>query len=244
MIMESANNKMKVEIWSDITCPFCYIGKRKFETAVSGFKDASNIEVIWKSFELVPNLKSEPGKNIYHFLSEHTGMSLEAAKNAGDQLANTAEQAGLIYDFDKVIPAKSFNAHRFSHLAKSHGLQNEAEEKLFKAYFTEGKNIDDISTLVQLGVEMGLDTEETKNILESNQYADEVRDDIHDAQQVGARGVPFFVLNRKHTIQGAQGSPTFLQILEDAYAEWMKDNPQIFPKVTEGEFCELNRVCK
>jgi predicted DsbA family dithiol-disulfide isomerase len=234
---------MTIEIWSDVMCPFCYIGKRKFETALAQFNYRANINVIWKSFQLAPDLKTNPVKNIHQFLAEHKGMSLEQAKGMNDQMAQVAKQVGLHYDFDKAIPANSFNAHRFSHLAKQHGLQNDAEERLFKAYFTEGKNIDDISTLVQLGVEIGLDATETKTVLESDQYANDVHQDIDEAQQVGVRGVPFFVLDRKYAISGAQDSETFLQAIDTSYTEWLQKHPSAIIEISEGASCKADGEC-
>src|ERR1700712_3645069 len=125
---------MKVEIWSDVMCPFCYIGKRKFETALSQFDENKNIEIVWKSFQLAPDLKTTPDKNIHQFLADHKGMSLAQAKGLNDRVAGVAAQSGLEYNFDKAIPANSFKAHRFTHFAKQHHLQDKAEESLFKAY--------------------------------------------------------------------------------------------------------------
>lgn len=234
VIMNVRKHKMQIEIWSDIMCPFCYIGKRKFETALAQFPDKENIEVIWKSFQLAPGLKTQPGKNIHQFLSEHKEISVQQAKSLNDQVAYTANQAGLDYEFDKTIPANTFNAHRLSHLAKHDGLQNEMEEKLFAAYFTEGKNVDDTQTLVQLGTETGLDSAEVKKTLESNKYADEVRSDIYEAQQAGIHGVPFFLFDRKLTVSGAQDSRVFLETLEKSFGKWRKENPEINPEVLEG----------
>ena len=242
--MTATNNKMEVEIWSDVMCPFCYLGKRKFEIALSQFKDTPNIEIIWKSFQLSPEMITEPGKNIHQFLAEHKGISIEQAKGFNDQITNAARQAGLVYNFDKAIPANSFKAHRFSHLAKHHGLQNESEEKLFIAYFTEGKNIDDISTLVQIGVEIGLDATEVKNVLESDQYTDEVRRDIYEAHQVGVRGVPFFVFDNKYAVSGAQESKVFLEVLEKAFPAWRKENPLPIFEIIEGQSCNPDGECK
>jgi predicted DsbA family dithiol-disulfide isomerase len=241
--MNSTTPRMTIEIWSDVMCPFCYIGKRKFETALAQFNHRSNIDIVWKSFQLAPDLKTNPDKNIHQFLAEHKGMSLEQAKRMNDQMAQAAKQVGLHYDFDKAIPANSFNAHRFSHLAKQHGLQNDAEERLFKAYFTEGKNIDDISTLVQLGVEIGLAAAEIKTVLESDQYTKDVHQDIDEAQQVGVRGVPFFVLDRKYAISGAQNSETFLQAIDTSYAEWLQQNPSATIEITEGASCKADGEC-
>ncbi len=205
-------------------CPFCYIGKRKFEAALAQFSHKNNIQVIWKSFQLSPDMKTDPNKNINQFLAEHKGISLQEAKRMNDYVTEMASQVGLTYHFDKSVVANSFKAHRFSHFAKQHGKQNEAEEKLFHAYFTDGKNIDNNDTLIQLGIELGLDKSTLKHALETEMYADDVNNDIYEAQQIGVRGVPFFVFDRKYAISGAQDSQVFLQTLEKSFTEWDKEN--------------------
>lgn len=235
--------KMKVEIWSDVVCPFCYIGKRHFESALSQFKDAARVEVVWKSFQLLPGQLTTPGISLSRLLAEHKGISLEQAESMNGQVTHLAKQTGLVYNLDKAVPANSLNAHRFSHFAKHHDLQDKAEEALFKAYFTDGKNIDDIPTLVQLGTEIGLDTAETQSVLESDQYTSDVRGDIHEAQQVGVRGVPFFVFDRKAAVSGAQDTRVFLEHLEKTYSEWHKQNPETGLEVTEGDSCEPGKDC-
>jgi predicted DsbA family dithiol-disulfide isomerase len=224
--MTATKNKMEVEIWSDVMCPYCYLGKRKFEMALSQFKGNANIDIIWKSYQLSPDMITAPDKSIHQYLAEHKGISVERAKGFNDQVTNSAKQVGLIYNFDKAIPANSFKAHRLSHLAKQHDLQNELEEKLFTAYFTDGLNIDDIPTLVQIGVELGMDEREVKTVLESDQYAEEVRKDIYEAHQVGVKGVPFFVFDNKYAVSGAQESAVFSEVLEKAYSAWQIVNPQ------------------
>lgn len=231
LIMNISKHKMQVEIWSDVMCPFCYIGKRKFEGALEQFQDKENVEIVWKSFQLSPELKTQPGKNIHSFLSEHKGIPVEDAKRMNDHVSQMAKQVGLVYNFDKSVVANSFNAHRFSHFAKQYGKQGEAEEKLFYSYFTDGKNIDDYETLIQIGSEIGLDKEQLKNALESNKYADEVRNDIYEAQQVGVRGVPFFLFNWKYTVSGAQNSKAFLETLEKSYSEWKKESRNVVGNV-------------
>jgi predicted DsbA family dithiol-disulfide isomerase len=215
---------MTIEIWSDVMCPFCYIGKRKFENALAQFKHAANVDIVWKSYQLSPDMKTEPSKNIHQFLAEHKGIDLEEAKRLNDYVTNEAARVGLVYNFDKAIPANSFMAHRFSHWAKDNNVQNEAEELLFKAYFTEGKNIDDINTLVSLGEMIGLNALETKNVLTSEQYSNAVDEDSYEAQQVGVRGVPFFVFDRKVAVSGAQDSSVFLEVLEKSFSEWSQRN--------------------
>jgi predicted DsbA family dithiol-disulfide isomerase len=210
---------MKVEIWSDVMCPFCYIGKRKFENALAQFPYKNNIEVVWKSFQLDPTTVTNPSINTIEHLAHKKGWSLQQAQETSAQVTNIAKQVGLEFNFDKAVVANSFDAHRLSHLAKKHGKQNDLEEKLFKAYFTDGKNTADYSTLLQIGLELGIDEQEIKHVLNSNAYANEVEADIIEAQQIGVRGVPFFVLDRKYAISGAQESETFLNALIKAYQE-------------------------
>lgn len=236
-------NKMKVEIWSDIMCPFCYIGKRKFEKALAQFAHKDNVQLVWKSFQLTPDLKTQPGKSMHQFLSEHKSVSLEQAKAMNNQVTQMAKHAGLVYNFDRSVPANSFHAHRFIHFAKQQGKQDEAEELLFRSYFTDGKNIDDYPTLVQLGAEIGLDTASLTIALENGSYADDVKTDILEAQQLGVNGVPFFVFNRKYAISGAQESPTFLEALTKAFGEWRKQNPDTAPDITEGQSCKPDGTC-
>ncbi len=217
--MKEASSSLKVEIWSDVMCPFCYMGKRKFENALAEFPHADQITIEWKSFQLSPDMKTQPEKSIHQFLAEHKGFSVEQARGMNNQVSAAAAKVGLEYNLDKAIPANSFNAHRLSHLAKQHGLQNEAEEKIFAAYFTDGKNIDDIPTLISIGNDLGMDATEIKTVLESNQFADEVDKDIDEARQIGVRGVPFFVFDRKYAVSGAQESEVFTQTLERVFEE-------------------------
>ncbi len=240
---KTMENKMKIEIWSDVMCPFCYIGKRKFEMALEQFPNKDNVEIVWKSFQLMPDLKTQTNRNLDQFLAEEKGMPLEQAKAMNNQVVQIAKSIGLNYNFDKTIPANTFNAHRFTHFAKANGKQNEAEEILFHSYFIDGKNIDDFSTLIELGKEIGLDTNTLKTALENGSYADDVRTDIYEAQQVGVRGVPFFVFNRKQAVSGAQEPQTFLEVLEKSYTEWRKYNPQTKLEIIEGKACTPDGKC-
>ncbi|MES2678799.1 MAG: DsbA family oxidoreductase [Bacteroidota bacterium] len=225
---------MKVEIWSDITCMYCYTAKRKFESALSQFKDKNKIEVVWKSFELAPDLKTDPDRFFPAFLAELRGISLEQSREMIDGVANMVKEVGLEFNLHKSIPANSFNAHRLSHLAKHSQMQDKTEERLFKAYFTEGKNIDDIPTLVQLATEIGLDTSAVKKALESTDYANQVKADISEAKEAGITSVPFFIFNAKATISGAQESKVFLQTLERAFELWQAE---------ETQSCEIGKDC-
>ncbi len=217
-------NRLKIEIWSDVMCPFCYIGKRKFEKALDGFAHKENVDVVWKSFQLDASLKTDANTSINKMLADKKGWTIEKAKEMNDYVTNLAKQVGLTFNFDKAIVANSFDAHRFSHLAKEHGVQDKAEEALFLAYFTDGKNTADYETLIQLGKEIGLDSIEVGEMLVSKEFANDVHEDIQEAQQIGVSGVPFFVINRKYAISGAQESTTFLQALNKTWAEFELEN--------------------
>jgi predicted DsbA family dithiol-disulfide isomerase len=234
---------MKVEIWSDVMCPFCYIGKRRFEQALQNFGHQNEVEIEWKSFQLNPDMVTEPGVHIDEYLAKAKGIGLDRAKQMNEYVTKMAAEAGLTYNFDKAIVANSFRAHRYSHLAKSHGLGVQAEEQLFKAYFTDGKNTDDINTLVELGKELGLDAEEVKQSLEGSAFADDVKQNVAEAQYLGVQGVPFFVFNRKYAVSGAQAEPVFEQTLEKAFTEWRAENPAPKFETIEGESCGPDGNC-
>jgi predicted DsbA family dithiol-disulfide isomerase len=210
---------MNVEIWSDVMCPFCYIGKRKFEKALEQFPHKNDIKIIWKSFQLDPSTVTDPSLNTIENLRLKKGWSKEQAAETIAHVADIAKQVGLDFNFDKAVVANSFDAHRLSHLAKKYNKQNELEEKLFSAYFTEGKNTADYETLLKIALEIGMDEGEVSQVLKGNTFANEVHQDVEQAQQIGVRGVPFFVLNQKYAISGAQESETFLQALHKAYDE-------------------------
>ena len=236
-------NKMKVEIWSDTNCPFCYIGKRNFETALYQFENASDVEVHWKSFELAPGFKTQPDKSMHLLLADLKGITLRQSIDRCNQVADAARQVGLEYNFHKMIPANSFNSHRFLHLAHEHDLQNGAKESLFRAYFTDGKNIDDIPTLMELGREIGLNPLEVKNALEGDYYQDDVNQDILEAENRGITNVPAFVFDNKLTITGAQGREQFLKILEKAHREWKIENTGSALTYAEGQSCKIGENC-
>lgn len=211
---------MKINIWSDIRCPFCFIGKRKFEAALEKFPYKEKVEVIWRSFELDPMLKTRTDITMYEFLADLKGMAPEQAEQMHHQVTQIAEEVGLEFNMEVAVVANSFDAHRLIQLAKSKGLGAEAEEELFKAHFTEGKNIDDKETLTQLGVSIGLKEEEVSAMLSSQTYAEDVRKDESMAQAIGVRGVPFFGFDDKYAVSGAQSTETFLQTLEKSWEEF------------------------
>lgn len=232
---------MKVDIWSDVRCPFCYIGKRKFENALEKFPHKNDVEVNWHSFELDPSLETNTGVSAIEHISEIKGISKVQAERMQEHVINVAKEVGLDFDFKKSVVANSFNAHRLIQFAKTKGLGNEIEEQLFKAHFTEGKNIDDKETLIQTGMAIGLDGNEIREMLASDAFAKEVKQDEMHAQSIGVRGVPFFVLNDKYAVSGAQSPDTFLEVLNQTWIEFEEENKPLI--VTEGESCSVDGTC-
>lgn len=248
--METTNSsiisqKMKVEVWSDIMCPFCYIGKRHYEAAIKKFAHANQIEIVWRSYQLDPSLPKPASKlSTYEYLAQRKGMSYEQSVAMHKNVIAMAKEAGLHYDYDKAVVANSFDAHRLIQLAKLHHLGDAAEERLFKAYFTEGKDMSNISTLILLGKEIGLDEKLVTDVLNSNQYTDAVNKDILEAEQIGVQGVPFFVFNRKYAVSGAQPDSVFLETLNKSFEEWLLANPETKLEVKEGKVCAPNKNCE
>lgn len=210
---------MQVEIWSDVVCPWCYIGKRRFEAALENFKQRDQIEITWKSFELDPNAPRSSEDTLNQMLAKKYGMSAEKAAAANTNVTSLAAQEGLDYHLDLAHPGNTFDAHRLIHFAATHGLQGAMKERLMRAYFTEGQPIGEIETLVKLGVEVGLDAGQTRIVLASQTYADEVAADEKEARSLGISGVPFFVIDEKYGISGAQPTELFQQALEQAWSE-------------------------
>lgn len=231
---------MKIDIWSDIMCPFCYIGKRKLEGALQNFEHKDDVEIVWHSFQLDPNMAAQPGKNIHQYLAERKGLSIDWSVKVHEQMTQTAKAEGLTYNFDKAVIANSFDAHRLIQMAKKHGLGDAAEEALFKAYFTDGRNISDHNTLMQIGIDLGLRVIEIGAMLNSNEYAADVESDIEKAQAIGVRGVPFFVLDNKFAISGAQPAQVFTDGLHQAWAEYEKG---ILSIAEQDGICTPGGVC-
>ncbi|MGA0560580.1 DsbA family oxidoreductase [Larkinella sp. VNQ87] len=234
---------MKVEIWSDVMCPFCYIGKRKFEAALAQFPQKDSIEIVWKSFQLNPSQVTDPDKSVTEYLAEVKGWTLGYARQMNDYVTNMAKEVGLDYDFDKAVVANSFDAHRLVQLAKKYDQGDALEERLFKAYFTEGLNTADHETLLQLGTDIGLPAEEVRQVLTSSAYTTEVKRDIQEARQIGVTGVPFFVFNQKYAVSGAQAPETFLGALHKSFGEWQAANPAGEPVTIDGPVCTPDGDC-
>ncbi|MES2837407.1 MAG: DsbA family oxidoreductase [Bacteroidota bacterium] len=239
------SEKMKVEIWSDIMCPFCYIGKRHYEKALSQFAFAKHIELEWHSYQLDPSIPKQTEKiNVYEYLAQRKGISKQQSEAMHKNVISMAQEAGLTYNFDIAVVANSFDAHRVIQLAKKHNLGDEAEERFFKAYFSEGADVSDAATLIKLGKEIGLNEEEVSKVVNSDAYSTEVKNDIAMAQQISVQGVPFFVFNRKYGVSGAQPDSAFLDVLNKSFSEWKTQNKISDLEITEGKVCTPEKDCE
>lgn len=211
---------MKIEIWSDIICPFCYVGKKHLELALEKLPFKDDIDIVWRSFMLDPNLPIQGlNKTKEAYLIEDKGFSKEQVQGMLGQLERAGEAVGITFNHQTMIPVNTLYAHRLSHFAQQRGLGNEIEEALFYAHFTQGKNLGDTSELVNLAVSIGLDQEEVHAFLNSNSATQEVQADIEKAKSLGISGVPFFVLDEKYGVSGAQPVDVFIQGITQAYTE-------------------------
>lgn len=234
---------MKIEIWSDVMCPFCYIGKRHFEDALSKFSDKEHIDIEWKSFQLDPTMPDVAEESQEDYLVKRKGMSREQVQGMLQNVTAMAKEAGLDFNFDQSIMVNSQKAHQLIQFAKSKGLGNEIEERLFKAYFTEGKNVADETTLTELGKEIGLDENELQVAFNDDKYLYQMKQDIQEAQNIGVRGVPFFVFDRKYGVSGAQPTEAFLETLNKSFGEWREKNPKTILDISQGQSCDINGNC-
>jgi predicted DsbA family dithiol-disulfide isomerase len=210
---------VKVEIWSDIVCPWCYIGKRRMESALEQFAHRDEVEVQFRSFELNLNAPIRDETDLEVGLARKYGLTIEQARALNDRVVATAAGEGLEYRLDIAKRANTFNAHRLLQLAAREGRQGAMKERLMAAYFTEGQSISEVESLVGLAKDAGLDPEQARAVLESDEFSDEVRADEREAAELGITGVPFFVINRRYAVSGAQPSELLLTALDRAWGE-------------------------
>lgn len=226
---------MKVEIWSDVVCPFCYIGKRKFEQALGEFAHRADVQVEWKSFQLMPDFVPAPGESIHASLAKKKGVPEAEGRRMSDYMTDAAKAVGLDYQFDKAIPANTFLAHQLIHFGAHQGRQDATKERLMAAYYLEGRDLNSPDVLVNLAAEIGLDAEAARQALLAGTYANEVRRDEYEAQQIGVQGVPFFVFDDKYAVSGAQPSEVFAEVLGKA---WEEGHPKTQPvMLADGPAC-------
>ena len=224
-------------------CPFCYIGKRNFERALEQFADKDKLQVVWKSFQLDPSIPEVQSESYSNYLVKAKGMPKAQVDAMLANVTQNAKNAGLDYDFDKSVMVNSLKAHKVIQFAKTRGLGDVAEERFFKAFFTEGENIADDATLIKIGKDIGLDEAAVELALTNDKYLDMINQDIQEARTIGVQGVPFFVFNRKYAVSGAQPPQAFLQTLQKSFAEWREVNPEIKIEVTKGQSCSIDGVC-
>jgi predicted DsbA family dithiol-disulfide isomerase len=210
---------MKVEIWSDVVCPWCYIGKRRFEAALDRFAHASDVEVLWRSFELNPSAPAVVEGDLVRRLAAKYGVSRQQAEAMNDRVTRIADDEGLSFRLDIARPGRTFDAHRVIHLAADRGVQDAVKEQLLAAYQCNGEPIGDHEVLVRAAIAGGLDEAEVRAVLAGSQYEDEVRNDEREAEQIGVGGVPFFVFDRRYAVSGAQSPDVLLDALERAWAD-------------------------
>ncbi len=208
---------MELEIWSDIACPWCYIGKRRLEAALDGFEHADQLTITWRSFELDPSAPAQRSGDLAEHLAAKYGMTVEQARDSQRRLTETAAGDGLEFNFDRARGGNTFDGHRLVHLAAEHGLQAEMKERLLRAYFTEGRLMSDADTLLALGTEVGVPEAEIRRLLAGDRFAEEVRADEQTAGTLGISAVPTFVVDRRLGVSGAQPPEMLLELLRQGW---------------------------
>lgn len=210
---------MRIDVWSDFVCPFCYIGKTILDDALKELPEQENVEVHYRSYQLDPDATYDPEKSFTETFSELKQIPVEQVKQMNAQIAARAKEVGLNYNFADMKYSNTFDSHRLLQYAKTEGKEEELTERLFYAYFTESRLLSDHDTLLELAEEVGLDRDKVKQVLSSDQFKEEVLSDIGLAYQIGVRGVPYFVFNNKYAVSGAQPKEVFVEVLQKVLAE-------------------------
>lgn len=240
-------NKMKIEIWSDIACPYCYIGKHKLKEALKIFPHKDEIEIVRHSYELNPDLPKKPlGKSIYQFMAEQYETGVEQQKENMNKLSSKAKSTGLEFNFDILVVTNTSDALRLIKLADKYKLANEMEEALFKAYFSEGKCISDKDILISSGKEVGLGEQDIINVLESDLYLKEIKDDIaYSEEKLDLQFIPFYLFNNNDIIQGSLNVDEYTNILNKSYALWKEKGSEENENKDRisGQACSIDGVC-
>lgn len=210
---------MKIEIWSDIMCPYCYLGLTKFEQALNNVPESKNFQIHWKSFQLDPSIpQGKSNLSNYEYVAQKYGWSTERSRQAHESIVQAGKDVGLDYNFEQMQVANTLKAHCVIQYAQSRGLGTEAERLFFKAYFTEGKDLSDVNDLNSIVAPLGLTAEDVQTALSDVSYSQQVQKDIDEARQLGINGVPFFIFNRQLAVSGAQPPEVFMQAIQQALA--------------------------
>ena len=210
---------MRVEIWSDEVCPWCYIGKGRFEKALARFDHSDEVEVVWRSFQLHPEHPKGVREPLEESLAAKIGGTVEQVRVMNDHVKTLAAAEGLYYDFESYTLVNTFDAHRLTHLAKAHGLGAELHERFLRAQLIEGEILDDADTLVRLSAEIGVPEDDARRVLEGDDYTADVDEEVRELRALGGNGVPFFVIDSRYGVSGAQPTEVILRALETARAE-------------------------
>jgi predicted DsbA family dithiol-disulfide isomerase len=210
---------VRVEIWSDVVCPWCYIGKRRFEKALARFDHSDEIEVLWRSFQLHPEHPKGVREPLEKSLAAKIGGTVDQVRAMNDHVKTLAAAEGLDYDFERYTLVNTFDAHRLTHLARVHGLGAELHERFLRAQLIEGEVLDDADTLVRLSAEVGVHEDDASRVLEGDDFMADVNEDIRELRALGGNGVPFFVIDSRYGVSGAQPTEVFLRALETARAD-------------------------
>ena len=228
-------NELRIDVWSDIACPWCYVGKRRLEAALALFPHRDAVEIVWRAFELDPSAPSERDRSVSYAerISKKYGTAVREAEVRVKQMTDVAAQNGLDFRFDIIRSGNTFDAHRVIHLAAERGKQDAVKERLLRAYLTEGELMSDPETLVRLGGEAGLDPEEVRALLASDGHVKHVREDEDEARKLGISGVPFFVMGGKYAVSGAQPTEVLLRALQRAWDD-LGARPLVY---AEGAAC-------
>ena len=234
--------KMTIDIWSDLMCPFCFIGKKNLDTALAQFPDRDQIEIIWHSYQLAPDFYPKAGKNAHEILAEYKGVPVEEATQMNAYVADMAARSGITFDMNRMQWANTFLAHRLLQWARQYGSVHSLEQRLFEAVFCNGENIGSVDVLLALTGEMGLPVNEATAVLNSTAYTEEVRQDIRQSMALGLRGVPFFLIDNKITFSGAVQPADFLRVITESHANWRAENPQSIS--LDGESCGIDGICE
>ena len=228
---------LRIDVWSDIACPWCYVGKRRLEAALAKFEHADDVELVWRAFELDPSAPSklDPDTSYAARLAKKYGATVEQAEGMIAQMTETAAADGLDFRFDRIQPGNTFDAHRLLHLAHERGVQDALKERFMRGYFTDGEPIGDPEALARMAGEAGLEVDEARAVLESDTHAEAVRADEAQARAYGITGVPCFVLAGKYAVVGAQPAEALVSVLDRAWRE-LASEPAL-EHVGEGTVC-------
>lgn len=237
-------DKMLIEIWSDIACPFCYIGKRKLEMALAQFEHSDKVELKWYSYELDPSLPKEAvAESLYQYFADKYGLTLEEAVAKQQGVIKLAKEVGLNYDYDKLKVTSTTDALRLVKLAAKFNLATEAEEVLFRAYFEQGENISDRKILIELGEKIGLKAADIEAMLDSDQYLSLLKKDAQRAEEeFDLQYIPFYRINYNQIIQGSIAVEDYLKVLNQAYAEWESGTSSLGGTIA-GQSCSIDGIC-